>query len=106
MRMVLALLALVCIARADGPADNKPESVRPVPPPGVAVPESDRLEITAGIESLGRGIASLQQSKSPLVAELLPDVQIFHNAARYALTYNEFFNAREIPVAKSMLKTG
>ena len=37
---------------------------------------------------------------------LLPDVQIYHNAVRYALTYNEFFNIREVSVAKDLLEQG
>ena len=42
----------------------------------------------------------------PALLELLPDVQIYHNAVRYALKHNEFFNAREVPVAKKLLQQG
>ncbi len=42
----------------------------------------------------------------PLLLDLLPDVQIYHNAARYALTYNEFFKPGEIAVAKKLLQQG
>ena len=37
---------------------------------------------------------------------LAPDVQIFHNAVRYALQYNEFFKPDEIGRAKQLLRQG
>src|SRR5947209_5418446 len=100
------LLLAACVARADGPGDNLPDKVRPVPPPGVAVPAQNRAELQAGVEALGKEIEALRTALKgkPALLDLLPDVQIYHNAVRYALTYNEFFNAREIPVARSLLK--
>src|SRR5439155_24136118 len=85
-----------------------PDKVRPIPPPGIEVPAADRDELQAGISELGRQIEALRTELKgkPDLLDLLPDVQIYHNAARYALTYNEFFNAREIPVAKQLLKQG
>ena len=78
---------------ADGQGDNKPESVRPVPPPGVEVSADDRSELEAGITALGTEITALREltKNNGAMRDLLPDVQIFHNAARYALIYNEFF---------------
>ena len=35
--------------RADGPGDNVPNKVRPVPPPGVEVPKADREELEQGL---------------------------------------------------------
>ena len=32
-------------ARCDGPADNVPDKVRPVPPPGVEIEAKDRAEL-------------------------------------------------------------
>ena len=93
---------------ADGPADNLPDKVRPVPPPGVVIPATDRAELESGAAALGTEIESLRgalKGKAALL-ELLPDVQIFHNAVRYALTYNEFFKTNETKVAQSLLKLG
>jgi pimeloyl-ACP methyl ester carboxylesterase len=94
-------------ARADGPADNLADKVRPVPPPGVAIPDADRKELEGGVAELGKEIDELRSALAgkPLL-DLLPDVQIYHNAVRYALTYNEFFNLKEVPVAKTLLKQG
>lgn len=101
-------LAIVFSARADGPADNVAEKVRPIPPAGIAVPEPDRVRLKASLEILNREIADLpaQVNFKPALLELLPDVQIYEKAVRYALGYNEFFNAREIPVAQELLKQG
>src|SRR5438552_10396238 len=52
-----SLTALV--ARADGQGDNVPEHVRPVPPPGIEVPESDRAALEQGLAELGRDIDGL-----------------------------------------------
>jgi pimeloyl-ACP methyl ester carboxylesterase len=95
------------VARADGLADNIVDKVRPVPPPGVAIPDADRKELEAGIAELGKEIEALGALLSgKQMLDLLPDVQIYHNAVRYALTYNEFFNLKEVPVAKKLLEQG
>lgn len=113
IRFLPALAAACCLAVpaagvADGPADNKAENVRPIPPPGVPVPDADRAELQRGIDSLGREIEELRPAlkNKPALLELLPDVQIYHNAVRYALQYNEFFNPREIATAKTLLQQG
>src|SRR4030095_2755369 len=62
-------------------------------------------ELTASIAALGKEIDALRvelRAKRAFLA-LLPDVQIFHNAVRYALEYNEFFDAKQIPIAKNLL---
>jgi dienelactone hydrolase len=109
--MRLLWLFTVFIAALSGPIaaqQNQPSAVRPVPPPGIAVPEADRAELESGITTLGKEIDGLREAlkKQPALMELLPDVQIFHNAARYALTYNEFFKPEEIATAKRQLKQG
>jgi hypothetical protein len=106
--LAVILFALVAAALADGPGDNVADKVRLIPPAGVAVPDADRADLEAGISQLGKDIEMLREvlAKKPALLELLPDVQIYYNAARYALTYNEFFNAKEIPVAKALLLQG
>jgi pimeloyl-ACP methyl ester carboxylesterase len=96
------------LARADGPGDNIPEKVRQIPPPGIAVPAADRAELEVGVHDLGKEIDGLRETlaQKPALLELLPDVQIYHNAVRYALTYDEFFAPAEITVARTLLKQG
>src|SRR5437588_10939757 len=105
---ILFVLLITAAARAAAPVENRPSTGRRIPPPGIAVPAADRAELEAGIAALGAEIESLRSALSgrPSLLELLPDVQIFHNAARYALTYNEFYQPREIASAKALLQQG
>ncbi len=84
---------VVLIAYADGPGDNALDKVRPVPPPGVQLPSEAHKQLQDGVDQLGKEIDALKKAleKKPELLELLPDVQIFHNAVRYALTYNEIY---------------
>ena len=43
--LLLLVLVLVPFAFADGPADNIPEKVRPIPPAGIEVSKADRAEV-------------------------------------------------------------
>ncbi len=109
-RWLLRLLpfALIVVARADGPADNRVDNVRPVPPPGVKLADADRKELQDGVDALGKETEALRvslKSKPDLLA-LVPDVQIYDKAVRWALTHNEFFNVREVAIAKKLLAHG
>ena len=74
--------------------------VRPVPPPGIDVPAADRADLESGLKRLSASIVKLQGVK------LLPDVQIFRDAVRFALENREFFKPEEIARAKELLRTG
>ena len=102
----LSTLMVAKHSRADGAGDNQPDNVRRIPQPGVEVPAADREELQKGITKLGEELEGLRKSLKPQQADLLPDVQIYYNAVRYALTYNEFFNPREIQTAKTLLQQG
>jgi len=86
--------------RADGPGDNVVEKVRPVPPPGIDLPAADA-------EAIKTGLAELQaEIKAIGTHDLLPDVQVYEKAVRYAVEYKEVFDAKGIPAVKNVLKTG
>jgi pimeloyl-ACP methyl ester carboxylesterase len=106
--VVPAFLFAVALLPADGPGDNVTEAVRPVPPPGVAIAAEDKAALQKEIDELGKEIAALEKalSSKPALKALLPDVRIYHNAARYALSYNEFYDKKEVAVAHSLLKDG
>lgn len=111
-RIALALGGALLIVAATTAQQNQPASqannIRRIPPPGIEVPAADRAELEAGITTLGKEIEALRATlqDKPALRELLPDVQIFHNAIRYALTYHEFFKPTEIALAKEQLKQG
>lgn len=104
---LVALFALTLIALADGPGDNKAESVRPVPPPGVKIPDAAREELTAGAAALAKEIEALRNSlKGKPALDLLPDVQIYHKAVDWALRFDEFYNTNQVNSARNLLKQG
>ena len=101
-------LTLTLVVRADGPADNQVEKVPPIPPPGVVVPDSDRQALEAGVEELAKQIDGLRESlkAKPNLLALLPDVQIYDKAVRWAISHNEFYQLREVAIAKKLLAQG
>jgi dienelactone hydrolase len=106
--VALALLPGLAAVWADGPADNRADRVRRIPPPGITVLTADRAELEAGVAELGRQIEALRHAlrERPALLDLLPDVQVYHNAVRYALAYGEFFQPREVAVARGLLRQG
>src|SRR2546423_1615757 len=98
--LLLALLLLPASSRGDGLSDNLPDKVRAVPRKGATISNDDRRMLEEGVSNLGNEIESLRSDlkDKPARLALLPDVQIFHNAVRYALRYDEIFNpTNEIP---------
>jgi len=83
---VAVLAALPARSTADGPKDNIPDDVRPVPPKGSDIPAEVRDEIKKGLAELQQLIKDIGKH------ELLPDVLIYEKAVRWALDYNEIFD--------------
>ena len=101
----LFLILTIAFLRADGPADNRADNVRPVPPPGKEIAETDRADLSSGADRLAAQIKTLSSDTNK--SSLLPDVQIFFNAVDYALRYDEFLNgSNDIPVARKLLADG
>lgn len=90
MRYLLTFLLPVCLLAAE----------RPVPPPGIAIPEAQRTALESGLRDL---TAACERIKDHALA---PDVLIFREAVRFALTHGEFFKADEFEKAKGLLKVG
>jgi Prolyl oligopeptidase family len=106
MRCVTLLLLCATFVRADGPKDNIPDNVRKVPPPGIKLSDQDRKELAEELKKLQYALAVLEEKIKPEARPYLPDVEIYEKAVRYALEYDEFFNVKEVAIAKSQLKTG
>ena len=58
-RMVYTVAVLLLGLGATAAQQNNPAAVKPVPPPGIAVPEPNRAELEAGIAALGKEIRYL-----------------------------------------------
>jgi hypothetical protein len=114
MRGLISILLVSWLALplgADGPKDNLVDNVRPVPPPGNEVKPEDRQAIQAGLDQLAAAIKALPDALKgkPALLELLPDVEIYHKAVRYALEYNEIYiekNRDDVKTAKEQLQVG
>jgi pimeloyl-ACP methyl ester carboxylesterase len=104
---LVSLLSIVLAAQVpkDAPAKKRPDGVPAIPPAGIKLTDSDRVFLSAGVDDLGKEIDALGNTPKES-RELLPDVQIFHNAVRCALKHDEFFDAREIAVAKRLVEQG
>ncbi|MCA9026071.1 MAG: prolyl oligopeptidase family serine peptidase [Planctomycetaceae bacterium] len=103
----LASLSLsVAKTKADGPADNRPESVRQIPPPGVEISAEDRTRLQAELGELQIQVETLRTSDDEFVQSLLPDVEIFARAVDQALRFNEMFSEDDIGRAGMLLEEG
>jgi pimeloyl-ACP methyl ester carboxylesterase len=91
---------------ADGPADNKVVDVRPIPPPGIEIPDDKRQALEVKLKELRKEIEVLQSSKDRIVQEYLPDVLIFEKAVAIALSENGFYEPADIDRAAELLAEG
>lgn len=98
--------SLATTVRGDGLGDNLPTKVRPIPPPGIEIPKSDREELQIRLNQLGTAIQLLSAGGDQRTGKLLPDVVIYYDAVHAALAYNEFFDKNEIAKAKNLLQEG
>ncbi|WP_367874655.1 prolyl oligopeptidase family serine peptidase [Luteolibacter sp. Populi] len=104
---LLGLLVSFQEIKADGAADNLADKVRPIPPPGVTIPEDQRAALTAEAARLGGAIESARTALAGKAALVyLPDVEIFHKAVDWALRYDEFYDAKQTEWAKEQLSAG
>lgn len=90
MRRALIILSSAVIALA---AD------RPVPPPGIAIPASDRIDLENTLGQLD-DIIEDDLEDDPL----LPDVLIFTEAVRTALRHDAFYKIDEVTKARELLR--
>jgi len=98
-----AMLFIAAVASAGQPAAP---AIKQIPAPGVEVPAADKVELEAGLKELGAEIETLKKELKAPLADLLPDVEIYHKAVRTALQYNEFLDVKEIANGKAILKVG
>lgn len=105
---LLILSGLVPALLADGPKDNIPSDVRPIPPLGIEVPASDLETLKKGLAELRSAIdeAKKAQAKHPQLPLLVPDLEIYHKAVDWAIRYQEFHKPDDIKAAHRQLAEG
>ncbi len=82
--------------------------VKPIPPPGIPISDTDRATLTAEVAALGKEIDALRVAlkAKPEMLALLPDVMIFHKSVDWALRYDEFFEPKHLDTARQQLALG
>jgi dienelactone hydrolase len=101
----LVTLALIpAPARADGPADNVPASVRRIPKAGIALAPEVRKELESGLADLRAAIDRAARPRFSDGRDPLPDVEVCYRAVHDALVYDEFFAPNEVDKARDLLR--
>jgi hypothetical protein len=100
------LLSAVLASAAEAPAPAR--KFARMPPEGIPVPAEIKTELETGVSSLGHEIDDLKKSlpSQPTFLDLLPDVQIYYNAVRYALDDNIFYSTNDFSAARKLLAEG
>lgn len=103
----LGIVAIACLIAAL-PAQTPPLPAKRLPPAGVDIPETARAELTAGAATLRKELDALAAglAATPALKALLPDVEIFHKAVDWPLRYGEFFDVKQVEVARRLVATG
>lgn len=93
---------------ADGPKDNIPGKVRPIPPVGIEISKNTENELLEGAGKLQAAIDSLRASlrSKPELRELLPDVEIYQKAVDWAIRYQQIYRKGDINAARDLLRQG
>lgn len=104
MKKLLPLFALLLWA----PISHAQRGEKQVPPPGIQIADADRKELETGAAELRTEIDAINRDPAvpAKMRELLPDVEIFHKAVDWALRYNEFYDAKQVAIAKTLLGEG
>ncbi len=86
------------------------ETVRPIPPPGVALPEETHARLTTEAARLGDALRERERLwTGPDTATRLaslPDVEIFWKAVDWALRYDEFYDVKQAVWAEAQVREG
>ena len=95
-RFATALLVALSCGTVFAQTPNAPGGVKPIPPVGKEIAANDRAELKAGYEKLGQTIAALREELKgkPELLALVPDVQIYYDAVRYPLVYDELIDVK------------
>lgn len=100
LRAAIALLAAaVCFARAQTPSTNRD------PQAPISLTWQDRNLLVTRTDSLGWELKKLRAalSNNTKLEAFLPDIEVFHKAANWAVVFNEFYRTNEIAAAKKLV---
>jgi hypothetical protein len=95
----LVILAMPSLLLADGPGDNLPAAVRPIPPVGIELDDATRQRLLGAADALARDVAAVPEASDDDRAEVL----VFARAVRLAVEDRFFYDPKEIEQAERLL---
>jgi hypothetical protein len=113
--LVSSLIAVANLGWCDGPRDNQPDNVRPIPPPGIEVDAATRealdwrcKAIRAQWQTLAASPATNQGDAAPADNasrrdDLASEVLVFPRAVELALEFGQFYRPRDFELASELL---
>ena len=96
------MLAMPTLLLADGPGDNLPAAVRPIPPVGIELDDATRQRLLGAADSLARDVAAVPAASDADRAEVL----VFARAVRLAVEDRFLYEQKEISHAENLLDHG
>jgi hypothetical protein len=87
---------------ADGPGDNLPGSVRPIPPPGIELDEATQRRLLDGAAALARDVAAIEGDSDADRAEVL----VLARAVRLAVEDRFLYSEKDVEQAERLLDRG
>lgn len=94
--------AVVHSANADGPSDNIPDKVRPIPPEGIAIPDETREQLLSAADELSADTDKQKNADSRDRAQ----VKVIARAVRMAVEDGMFYSNKEVEQTRALLKVG
>ena len=107
-RLCLALVCGGASLSSLAAAQTPPPPAKRLPPAGIAIPAPAREELTAGAAALRGELDALARdlAKNVRLNSVLPDVEVLWKAVDWALRYDEFFDAKQVDLARRVLALG
>ncbi|MGE0608990.1 MAG: prolyl oligopeptidase family serine peptidase [Pirellulales bacterium] len=97
----LVTAGIICPANAAEPVGIP----RVIPPPGIELADTDKLPLQAATDHLGQRLATVPtHPQAERILPLLPDVEIYYKAVRYALDLDEFYRPTDAAAAGQLLQ--
>lgn len=92
------------MAIADGPADNKADAVRPIPPPGIAIDDATKQSLASRCKAIRLSWQRIvDESKDTSVGSLASEILVFPRAVELAIELDQFYKPRETKDAAWLL---
>jgi predicted esterase len=107
-RLVFVLaLTLAVLAGLSALADDIAPIARKLPPPGIQISAEDRAAVKAAVDRFAAQLAEVRGKLSAKkIQNLLPDVEVYFKAGRFALENDEFFDKQDAKRILGLLERG